>query len=370
MSEQSGQACKPRIDGIEYTKDEWWNGSLASLDEAYSELAGLLAAREELVSRLSSGDLRALLASADDRDLVLRIVVGGMKEECLSKPVSDSDVRNCFKENSIAAFYRDVLGIGMEYQQLAKFLNRWRQLGPKDDVSKAGEDIRFSLSSGSGVVELLNEIKRLLAGAYGHLQRKLPEAKRIEVKRAEDLPDSFRDFLNDAVNLLPLYNRFTFFIQSLNFTPKVYLKLMYCDDLFGERAQDLMNRHGIRLIPKLQSRIWKGVSELDDDFTIIGHAPNSFGDYLVKVIHNIYKLTHKLSELYRGGIGVKINDELAKYIKQYSHYLDPLHRELIGGELPSYAYYGTYLVIITRDDGTLILNDVANRSKYTSYLGL
>ncbi|MGB9734554.1 MAG: hypothetical protein ACPL2E_08180, partial [Conexivisphaera sp.] len=224
--------------------------------------------------------------------------------------------------------------------------------------------------SGSDVVKLLEGIKGMLDGAYGQLQRKPPEAKRIEVKRAEDLPDRFRDFLNDAVNLLPLYNRFTFFIQSLNFTPKVYLKLMYCDDLFGERAQDLMNRHGIRLIPKLQPRIWKGVSELDDDFTIIGHAPNSFGDYLVKVIHNIYELTRGLSELYRGGIGVKINDELAKYIKQYSHYLDPLHRELIGGELPSYAYYGTYLVIITRDDGTLILNDVANRSKYTSYLGL
>ncbi|MGC8970513.1 MAG: hypothetical protein ACP5LG_08215, partial [Conexivisphaera sp.] len=72
-------------------------------------------------------------------------------------------------------------------------------------------------------------------------------------------------------------------------------------------------------------------------------------------------------ELYRGGIGVKIIDELAKYIKQYSHYIDPLHRELVGGEL---GRYGMDLVIDTRDDGTLTLRDEAHGSKYSFYFGL
>jgi len=129
------------------------------------------------------------------------------------------------------------------------------------------------------------------------------------------LVKAFEDFLNKGIKLLPLYNPFTFFIQSLRSTPKPYLEIMYCDELFSNPIRNLMSKYGIELEKILNPNL--GISSLDDKLAVIGHKDGSVGDLLTRLIWGIYELTYKLNQL-----GYPVNDELKEYVSKYRGYLD------------------------------------------------
>jgi uncharacterized ubiquitin-like protein YukD len=119
---------------------------------------------------------------------------------------------------------------------------------------------------------------------------------------------AFEDFLNKGIKLLPLYNPFTFFIQSLHSTPKPYLKVMYCDELFSDSVMNLMGKYGVELTKILDPDL--SAKSVNDELAIVGHKDGSVGDLIIKLIWGIYDITYKLNRL-----GYPVNDELKEYVK-------------------------------------------------------
>jgi len=78
-------SCQPRVPGVRYCDESWWQGFFTKdLAEFYASLEGLLSARDALINELS-GDLAQVLADPRRRDLALRVLFGGLDENCLEK---------------------------------------------------------------------------------------------------------------------------------------------------------------------------------------------------------------------------------------------------------------------------------------------
>ncbi len=206
---------------------EFWDESVwrkyfrEELGAFYSALAGFLEARREVLGRLS-GDLAQVLRGGD-RELALQILLGGVKQECVDRGVIEMD---CFPENSAARFFREELGFEVSLDALNKLVNALKAGKMPQELGKITERETYLVST-------LREVKRLLDEVY----RRVPEEvsaevkpRRYEVRDARDLVSAYEEVLNAGLRLLPLYNPFTFFLNSLRLTPKPYLKLMY-----GER---------------------------------------------------------------------------------------------------------------------------------------
>jgi len=78
---------------IKYWDEDWWREFFTKdFAEFYSSLKGLLNARSALLSELS-GDLAQVLADPNKRDLALRILLGGVKDECVEQGKIERDCR-------------------------------------------------------------------------------------------------------------------------------------------------------------------------------------------------------------------------------------------------------------------------------------
>jgi hypothetical protein len=119
-----------------------------------------------------------------------------------------------------------------------------------------------------------------------------------------DLVKAFEDFLNKSIKLLPLYNPFTFFMQSLRSTPRPYLSIMYCEELFSDSVRNLMRKYGVELTKILDPGLTKS-----DELAVIGHVDGSVGKLIVKLVQKIYDMT---SELNRYGY---VDNEYWKYVE-------------------------------------------------------
>jgi hypothetical protein len=263
---------------------EFWDESVwkkyfrEELGAFYSALAGFLEARQEVLGRLS-GDLAQVLRGGD-RELALQILLGGVKQECVDRGVIKED---CFPEGSAARFFREKLGFEVSLDALNKLVNALK-------AGKMPQELGKITERETDVIKTLKEVKRLLDEGY----RRIPEEvsaevkpRRYEVRDARDLVVAYEEVLNAGLRLLPLYNPFTFFLNSLRLTPKPYLRLMYGEKLFDSAVVALMEKYGVKIGLRIAPGLGK---EIDEELGLYGHEKDTVGDLVIRVIDKLYRI--------------------------------------------------------------------------------
>jgi hypothetical protein len=271
-----------------WDKSTWVRYFRDELGAFYSALAGFLEARQEVLGRLS-GDLAQVLRGGD-RDLALQILLGGVRQECVDRGVIKED---CFPEGSAARFFREKLGFEVSLDALNKLVNALRAGKMPQEL---GEKITGRETE---VIKTLKEVKRLLDEVYRRVSMEVVP-KRYEVRDARDLVVAYEEILNAGLRLLPLYNPFTFFLNSLRLTPKPYLRLTYGERLFDSAVVALMEKYGVKIGLRIAPGLGK---ELDEELGLYGHEKDTVGDLV----------THVIDKLYGG-------DEYKAYLNKYRVY--------------------------------------------------
>jgi hypothetical protein len=227
-----------------------------------------------------------------DRDLALQILLGGVKQECVDKGVIKED---CFPEGSAARFFREKLGFEVSLDALNKLINALK-------AGKMPQELGKITERETDVINNLKEVKRLLEEVYRRVSMEVAP-KRYEVRDARDLVGAYEEVLNAGLRLLPLYNPFTFFLNSLRLTPKPYLRLMYGERLFDGAVVALMEKYGVKIGLRVAPGLGK---ELDEELGLYGHEKDTVGDLVTHVIDKLY--------------GIYGGDEYKAYLNKYRVY--------------------------------------------------
>jgi hypothetical protein len=114
---------------------------------------------------------------------------------------------------------------------------------------------------------------------------------------------AYEEVLNAGLRLLPLYNPFTFFLNSLRLTPKPYLRLMYGERFFDGAVAALMEKYGVKIGLRIAPGLGK---ELDEELGLYGHEKDTVGDLVTHVIDKLY--------------GIYGDDEYKAYLNKYRVY--------------------------------------------------
>jgi hypothetical protein len=319
-------SCQPKVPGVRYCDESWWQEFFTKdLAEFYASLNGLLRAREALLKELS-GDLAQVLADPRRRDLALRVLFGGLDEGCLEKirrgdyssyyvsGIGDMEDIDCITGGKAAHFYRRVLGITLgehgyekDLDELKGLLNLLKTMS-FEEIGK--EKLGISINGYNkrpSMMEHLFEMKKIVDEIYFRIKQ-VVQIQHAQADYGLDLVKAFEDFLNKSVKLLPLYNPFTFFIQSLRSTPRPYLDIMYCEGLFSDPVRNLMSKYGVELTKILDPDL--NVQSKNDELAVIGHKDGSVGKLIVKLVWKIYDITTELN-IY----GYPVSYEFGKYVK-------------------------------------------------------
>jgi hypothetical protein len=323
-------SCQPRVPGVRYWDESWWQEFFTKdLAEFYASLNGLLNAREALLKELS-GDLAQVLADPQRRDLALRVLFGGLDENCLEKirqggystrfiglDYGDIEYIDCIKAGTAAHFYRYVLGITLGEHGYKNDLEEWKGLLNQLKVmsfEEIGKEKLLGISINGyneypSMMKYLFEMKGIVDEIYKRINQVL-QVQHVQADYGLDLVKAFEDFLNKSIKLLPLYNPFTFFIQSLRSTPRPYLSIMYGEELFSDPVRNLMRKYGVELTKILDPGLY--VQSKNDELAIIGHKDGSVGKLIDELVQKIYDVTSKLNSY---GYHVSDEDEYKKYVK-------------------------------------------------------
>jgi len=321
-------SCQPRVPGVRYWDESWWQEFFTKdLAEFYASLNGLLRAREALLKELS-GDLAQVLADPQRRDLALRVLFGGLDENCLEKirqggystrfiglDYGDIEYIDCIKAGTAAHFYRYVLGITLGEHGYKNDLEEWKGLLNQLKVmsfEEIGKEKLLGISINGyneypSMMKYLFEMKGIVDEIYKRINQVL-QVQHVQADYGLDLVKAFEDFLNKSIKLLPLYNPFTFFIQSLRSTPRPYLNIMYCENLFSDPVRNLMSKYGVELTKILDPGLY--VQSKNDELAVIGHKDGSVGKLIVKLVWKIYDITSELNSY-----GYRVSNELKKYVE-------------------------------------------------------
>jgi len=318
-------SCQPRVPGVRYCDESWWQGFFTKdLAEFYASLEGLLSARDALINELS-GDLAQVLADPQRRDLALRVLFGGLDENCLEKirhyhptyecakgvgciAISNVDI-TCITGGKAAHFYREVLGIGLAEQfdedmkMRGGLLNQLKNMS-FEEIGKEKLGISINKYNTTIIMNDLSEMNDIVNKIYKN------QVQQVQADYGLDLVKAFEDFLNKSIKLLPLYNPFTFFIQSLRSTPRPYLSIMYGEELFSDPVRNLMSKYGVELTKILDPGLY--VQSKNDELAIIGHKDGSVGKLIDELVQKIYDIISKLNSY---GYRVSDEDEYKKYVK-------------------------------------------------------
>jgi len=313
--------CQPKVPNVNYWDEKWWKNFFENdLNVFYSSLKGLVTARDMLLKFLS-GDLAQILADSSKRDAALKVLLGGIKKDCIDKGLITNE---CIPSDSAAAFYKRVLGIGLtknldEELKREGPLTRLVQILRYKSLDNIGSSdlglIIRAYESNSVFTDVILDMKTTLDNIYSSLGQFIGSPQPINYDYF-DLINAFMDFLNKGVRLLPLYNPFTFFIQSLH-APKPYIELMYCKDLFNDQVKELMTKYRVELTKAVDPNL--NIPELDEELAVIKHKEFTLGDMLISLIRDIYWLTYRLSNL-----GYPVKDELKAYVSEYKYLLDKI----------------------------------------------
>jgi hypothetical protein len=303
-------SCQPRVPGVRYWDESWWQEFFTKdLAEFYASLNGLLRAREALLKELS-GDLAQVLADPQRRDLALRVLFGGLDENCLEK-IRQGGYVDCIKAGTAAHFYREVLGIGLgkniddDLKECKGLLNLLKTMS-FEEIGKEKLGISINVYEYS-MMNGLFEMKKIVDEIYFKIKQVI-QVQHVQADYGLDLVKAFEDFLNKSIKLLPLYNPFTFFIQSLRSTPRPYLNIMYCEELFSDPVRNLMSKYGVELTKILDPGL--NVQSKNDELAVIGHKDGSVGKLIVKLVRKIYDITTILNSY-----GYPVSYEFGKYVK-------------------------------------------------------
>jgi len=322
-------SCQSKVPGVRYCDENWWQEFFTKdLAEFYASLNGLLNARKALLDKLS-GDLAQVLADPRRRDLALRVLFGGLDEGCLEKirhyhptyecakgvgciAISNVDITCIITGGKAAYFYRDVLGIGLA-EQFAKdmemrggLLNQLKTMS-FEEIGKEKLGISIKGFDTTIIMNDLSKLKEIVKKIYDYFEKKqVIQVQHVQADYGLDLVKAFEDFLNKGIKLLPLYNPFTFFIQSLRLAPRPYLSIMYGEELFSDPVRNLMSKYGVELTKILDPGLY--VQSKNDELAIIGHKDGSVGKLIDELVQKIYDIT---SELNRYGV----DNEYKKYVK-------------------------------------------------------
>ncbi|MFP3288116.1 MAG: hypothetical protein RXP86_12715 [Acidilobus sp.] len=326
-------SCQPKVPGVRYCDESWWQDFFTKdLAEFYASLDGLRRAREALLDKLS-GDLAQVLADPQRRDLALRVLFGGLDEACLEKirhyyptdecfkgvgcfAISNVDITSCIRGGKAAHFYREVLGIGLaeefveDMEKRGGLLNQLKTMS-FEEIGKEKLGISINKYDTTIIMNDLSEMRKIVDKIYDYLKKK--QVIQVQHEQADyglDLVKAFEDFLNKSIKLLPLYNPFTFFIQSLRSTPRPYLSIMYGEELFSDPVRNLMSKYGVELTKILDPGLY--VQSKNDELAIIGHKDGSVGKLIDELVQKIYDIISKLNSY---GYHVSDEDEYKKYVK-------------------------------------------------------
>ncbi|NAZ31091.1 MAG: hypothetical protein GU352_00020 [Acidilobus sp.] len=314
---------------MRYCDESWWQEFFTKdLAEFYASLNGLLRAREALLKELS-GDLAQVLADPQRRDLALRVLFGGLDEGCLEKirhyhptyecakgvgciAISNVDITCIITGGKAAYFYRDVLGIGLaeqfaeDMEMRGGLLNQLKTMS-FEEIGKEKLGISIKGFDTTIIMNDLSKLKEIVKEIYDYFEKKqVIQVQHVQANYGLDLVKAFEDFLNKGIKLLPLYNPFTFFIQSLRLAPRPYLSIMYGEELFSDPVRNLMSKYGVELTKILDPGLY--VQSKNDELAIIGHKDGSVGKLIDELVQKIYDIT---SELNRYGV----DNEYKKYVK-------------------------------------------------------
>jgi hypothetical protein len=326
-------SCQPKVPGVRYCDESWWQDFFTKdLAEFYASLEGLLSARDALINELS-GDLAQVLADPRRRDLALRVLFGGLDEDCLEKirhyhptyecakgvgciAISNVDITCIITGGKAAHFYRDVLGIGLaeefdeDMEMRGGLLNQLKTMS-FEEIGKEKLGISIKGYDKTIIMNDLSEMKKIVKEIYDYFEKKqVIQVQHMQANYGLDLVKAFEDFLNKSIKLLPLYNPFTFFIQSLRSTPRPYLSIMYGEELFSDPVRNLMRKYGVELTKILDPGLY--VQSKNDELAIIGHKDGSVGKLIDELVQKIYDITSKLNSY---GYHVSDEDEYKKYVK-------------------------------------------------------
>jgi len=261
-----------------WDKSTWVRYFREELGAFYSALAGFLEARQKVLGRLS-GDLAQVLRGGD-RELALQMLLGGVRQECVDRGVIE---QSYFPESSAARFFREKLGFEVSLDALNKLVNALK-------AGKMPQELGKITERETDVVKTLNEVKRLLDEVYRRIPKEVSvevKPRRYEVRDARDLVVAYEEVLNAGLRLLPLYNPFTFFLNSLRLTPKPYLRLMYGEKLFDGGVAALMEKYGVKIGLRIAPGLGK---ELDEELGLYGHEKDTVGDLVTHVIDKLYRI--------------------------------------------------------------------------------
>ncbi|MFP3321123.1 MAG: hypothetical protein RXO24_11190 [Acidilobus sp.] len=333
-------SCQSKVPGVRYCDESWWQEFFTKdLAEFYASLNGLLKAREALLDKLS-GDLAQVLADPQRRDLALRVLFGGLDEACLEKirhyyptyewvkgvgsivAISNVDITSCIRGGKAAHFYRDVLGIGLaewfakDMEMRGGLLNQLKTMS-FEEIGKEKLGISIKGYDKTIIMNDLCEMKKIVNEIYNYLKKKqvIQVQQEVQANYGLDLVKAFEDFLNKSIKLLPLYNPFTFFIQSLRSTPRPYLSIMYGEELFSDSVRNLMSKYGVELTKILDPGLY--VQSKNDELAIIGHKDGSVGKLIDELVQKIYDITSELNRYdyvdneYKKYVKAKYNEEIS-----------------------------------------------------------
>jgi len=222
----------------------------------------------------------------------------------------------CITGGKAAHFYRDVLGIGLaeqfaeDMEMRGGLLNQLKTMS-FEELGKEKLGISIKRDDKTIIMNDLSEMKKIVKEIYDYFEKKhVIQVQHMQANYGLDLVKAFEDFLNKGIKLLPLYNPFTFFIQSLRSTPRPYLSIMYGEELFSDPVRNLMSKYGVELTKILDPGLY--VQSKNDELAIIGHKDGSVGKLIDELVQKIYDITSKLNSY---GYHVSDEDEYKKYVK-------------------------------------------------------
>jgi len=242
-------------DEIRYYDREFWEKLRVDLYELYKCTQRILTFYEALTKRISQ-------RASGDYEL-LKILVGGF------------DVEKCvFEERALGAFYNAVYGVGVK--DLHKLCTMLKTVDVEKALEHAGVGVRET-----AFLAHVKAIHSLLKPLFK------PVEESIDVS-AEAGFSLVEEFLNKARRLLPLYNKATFFIQSLGSgLPRYYAEVVY-PKLFNEEAKVALREVGaeveVRYVPNIPDETWR------QRYAIVGLTKTSEMYKVYKLIPTIYRL--------------------------------------------------------------------------------
>jgi len=204
-----------------------------------------------------------------------------------------------FEEKALGAFYKDIFGFYVRDD--GRLCALVKSVGPEKAVAELGVNTSETdtIKAVTAIyVELLNVPS--LTGAADETEF-----------NAERGPELIREFLNTAMGLLPLYNKLSFFIQSLGCgVPRFYFEKAYPSLAANKK---LLEKHGV----VLETRYTPNVpdEELKRGLAVVGLKEGSAGLHIYNAIQRIYDLF----DLYELKKYFGIESQREKYCKTYEH---------------------------------------------------